>query len=158
MTLIADASPIITFARAERLWLLHQVVGTLWIPDAVWQEIVVEDRLGAVEMQQGSWLRWQAVVQRERVGALPRKLGRGEREAILLTEELHSALLVDDPAARQEATRRNIPVLGSLSILRTAKRHGLILEVTSHLNALRATGFRIHDELATRLLREMGEA
>jgi predicted nucleic acid-binding protein len=157
MILVADASPIITFARAERLWLLHQVAGTLWIPDAVFQEIVVEGRPGASEVRQGAWLRRQAVRQMARVGALPRKLGRGEREAIILAEELHGVLLVDDPAARQEAARRHVPVLGSLSILRTAKCHGLIPDVTSHLNALRATGFRISDELSTRFLRDMGE-
>jgi predicted nucleic acid-binding protein len=158
MILVADASPIISFARAERLGLLHQVVGTLWIPDAVWQEIVVEDRPGAVEIRQGGWLRRQAVVQMERVGALPRKLGRGEREAIILAEELHGMLLVDEPAARQEAARRHLAVLGSLSILRMAKRHGLIADVTSHLDVLRVTGFRISDELSTRFLRAMGEA
>ncbi|MCI0655516.1 MAG: DUF3368 domain-containing protein [Acidobacteria bacterium] len=65
---------------------------------------------------------------------------------------------MDDPSARQEAARRSLTVLGSLSILRTAKLHGFLPEVTSHLAALRATGFRIRDELATRLLREMGEA
>jgi predicted nucleic acid-binding protein len=157
MILVADASPIISFARAERLGLLHQVAGTLWIPDAVFQEIVVEGRPGATEVRQGQWLRRQAVMQTAHVGALPRKLGRGEREAIILAEELHGVLLVDDPAARQEAARRHVPVLGSLSILRTAKRHGLIPDVTSHLNALRATGFRISDELSTRFLRDMGE-
>ena len=147
MILVADASPIISFARAERLMLLQQVVRTLWIPGAVFREIVVEGKPGAIEVRQGGWIRRQAVMQTERVGALPRKLGRGEREAILLAEELQGVLLVDEPSARQEAVRRNIPSLGSLSILREAKLQGLIPEVKSHLDALRATGFRISDAL-----------
>jgi predicted nucleic acid-binding protein len=83
---------------------------------------------------------------------------QGRTGSLLLAEEFHGVLLVDDPAARQEAARRHLAVLGSLSILRTAKLRGLIPEVTSHLNALRATGFRIRDELSTRCLRDMGEA
>ena len=158
MRLVAGASPIISFARAERLMLLQQVVSTLWIPDAVFQEIVVEGRPGATEVRQGGWIRRQAVMQTERVVALPRKLGRGEREAILLAEELQGILLVDEPSARQEAVRRNIPLLGSLSILREANLQGLIPEVKSHLDALRAAGFRISDVLYTRFLREMGES
>jgi predicted nucleic acid-binding protein len=113
MILVADASPIIAFARAERLVLLHQVVGALCIPDAAFQEIVVEGKPGVTEVRQGGWIRRQAVMQTERVGALPRKLGRGEREAILLAEELQGVLLVDEPSARQEAARRNVPLLAS---------------------------------------------
>jgi predicted nucleic acid-binding protein len=158
MMLVADASPIISFARAERLKLLQQVVSTLWIPEAVFQEIVVEGKPGATEVRQGGWIRLQAVMQTERVVGLPRKLGRGEREAILLAEELQGILLVDEPSARQEAVRRNIPLLGSLSILREAKLQGLIPEVKSHLDALQATGFRISDALYARFLREMGES
>lgn len=60
MRLVADASPIISFARAERLMLLQQVVSTLWIPDAVFQEIVVEGRPGATEVRQGGWIRRQS--------------------------------------------------------------------------------------------------
>jgi predicted nucleic acid-binding protein len=158
MIIIADASPIISFARAERLMLLQQVVSTLCISDAVFREIVVEGKPGAIEVRQGGWIRLQAVRQTERVAALPRKLGRGEREAILLAEELQGVLLVDEPSARQEAVRRNIPLLGSLSILREAKLQSLIPEVKSHLDVLRATGFRISDALYNRFLRDMGES
>jgi predicted nucleic acid-binding protein len=64
---------------------------------------------------------------------------------------------VDEPAARQEAARRNVPLLGSLSILREAKLQGMIPEVKSHLDALRATGFRARDALYARFLHDMGE-
>jgi predicted nucleic acid-binding protein len=41
MTIVADSGPILSFARANRLELLHQVIGGLTIPDAVYEEIVI---------------------------------------------------------------------------------------------------------------------
>ena len=41
MTFIADAGPIISFARAGRLELLRQVVDEVWIPEAVYHELVI---------------------------------------------------------------------------------------------------------------------
>jgi predicted nucleic acid-binding protein len=42
--IVSDAGPLITFARARRLDLLRQVTGRVHIPDAVWQEVVVDGR------------------------------------------------------------------------------------------------------------------
>jgi uncharacterized protein len=42
MSVVADAGPILSFARANRLELLRQVVGDLAIPDAVYEDIVVQ--------------------------------------------------------------------------------------------------------------------
>lgn len=50
MTFIADAGPIISFARAGRLEFLRQVVGELWIPDAVFRELAVEGKPGSESM------------------------------------------------------------------------------------------------------------
>ena len=53
--IIADAGPIIAFARIGRLALLQQVVGELVVPDAVYEELVVKggDRPGAEEVRRG---------------------------------------------------------------------------------------------------------
>lgn len=40
--IVSDAGPIIIFARIRRLSLLQQVTGSLTIPDAVYDEIVVK--------------------------------------------------------------------------------------------------------------------
>ena len=157
MIFVSDASPIISFTIADRLTLLQQIVHELWIPDAVFAELIVEGKPGSRTYTDIEWIRQKAVVQRDRVGELPRKLGKGEREAIILAEELQGVLLVDEPSARQEAARRNLIVLGSLGILREAKLQGIIHEVKSHLDALRSSGFRISDVLYQRFLREMGE-
>ena len=59
MIFVADAGPLISFALAGRLELLRQVVGELWIPEAVYQELVTKgaDRPGAEEVSQGEWIK-----------------------------------------------------------------------------------------------------
>jgi len=42
--IVADASSIISFARAKKLDLLKQVVQNLIIPEGVYKEIVVKGR------------------------------------------------------------------------------------------------------------------
>ena len=53
--IVADAGPIIGFARIGRLDLLHQVVGELIIPDAVYEELVGRGRQrpGATDVERG---------------------------------------------------------------------------------------------------------
>jgi hypothetical protein len=41
MSMVADSGPILSFARADRLELLHQIAGEMMIPDAVYEDIVV---------------------------------------------------------------------------------------------------------------------
>ena len=84
--IVSDAGPIIIFARIRLLSLLHQVTGSLIIPDAVHHEIVVnkggmpgatascEDRLDSTSAGRGP----------PAIDELPRALHQGEREAIAL--------------------------------------------------------------------------
>lgn len=38
--IIADASPLIGLAKIQRLGVLHQLAEEVWVPSAVWREIV----------------------------------------------------------------------------------------------------------------------
>jgi uncharacterized protein len=93
MSIVSDAGPILSFARADRLSLLHGVVASLWIPDAVQQEI------GGHMLGRMPWIVRRSVSDRKGIATLPQKLHLGEREAIILAEELEAPLLVDDRAA-----------------------------------------------------------
>lgn len=159
MIFIADSGPIISFARAGRLELLRQVVDELLIPEAVYQELVTQGagRPGAEEASRGEWIKRKPVTQQATVRTLPRALGDGEREAIVLAQELGAVLVVDDPGARDTAARHGIPFLGSLGILREAKLQGIIAAVKPHLDALRQHHFRLSDTLYQTFLQQIGE-
>lgn len=80
------------------------------------------------------------------------KLGAGESEAIALALELHAdALLLDDRKARQEAQRRGLTVTGTLAVLATAARRGLV-DLPTAITRLQQTTFRAPAALIQSLL------
>ena len=160
MSIVADAGPILSFARANRLDLLRQVVSALVIPDAVYADIVVQGtgKPGSSEVQTASWITREAVQDRSFVDQLPARLHLGEREAIALAKERGTALLVDERDARRAASQLSIPVAGSLRILKEAKDRGIISQVKPILDELIATGTYISDTLYHAFLRQAGEA
>jgi predicted nucleic acid-binding protein len=128
MSIIADSGPILSFARANHLALLQQVVGDLTIPDAVYDDIVVQGmgKPGSREVQGASWIHLLPVRDRMFVDQLPPRFHLGEREAIALAKEQGAVLLVDEREARREALRQGLTVMGSLRVLREAKTRGVI--------------------------------
>ena len=104
------------------------------------------------------WIKRQSITDHAAALALPRNFGEGEREAIILAQELGAVLLIDDPEARDTAARLRIPFLGSLGILREAKLRGMIPVVRPDLDALRAYHFRVSDVLYQTFIQQMGEA
>ena len=89
MTVVADAGPIISFARSGHDSILRQVFSQLIIPEAVYTEIVLQGagRPGVSLVQEGTWIQRAAVQDRSNVEQLPANLGLGEREAMALAEE-----------------------------------------------------------------------
>jgi predicted nucleic acid-binding protein len=81
-------------------------------------------------------------------------LDKGEQEAIALAQELNADyLLLDETEARKEASRRHLPFIGTLGILRRAARLDLI-DLPSALARLQQTTFYVHPELIQSLLDE----
>src|SRR6266850_6079299 len=61
--MVADTGPMIAFARIGHLDLLHQVVGELVIPEAVYEELTGQgqERPGAAEVARGDWIQRRIV-------------------------------------------------------------------------------------------------
>lgn len=92
------------------------------------------------------------------VSKLKRKLDLGESEAIALSLELKSDLLIiDEIKGREIAKKFGKRIIGMIGILLEAKKHGFIERVEPELNLLRNTGFRMSDKLYQLALRESGE-
>ena len=84
--------------------------------------------------------------------------GRGEREAITLSLEIHAArTILDDEPARRLARQLGLSVIGTLGILLAAKRRGLLNAIRPHLDDLLRTSFFVGPELYERLLLVAGE-
>ncbi|RJP33931.1 MAG: DUF3368 domain-containing protein [Candidatus Omnitrophota bacterium] len=159
MTVVADTGPIISFARSGNEYLLRQIFSDILIPEAVYAEVVIKGRgKPGVSLVQGSpWIKRAAVHDSAKVNRLPKSLGLGEREAIILAKERNVSLLIDDRAARREAEKGGILCLGSLRVLKEAKDSGLITSVTPVVMALREAGLRLSNALYLDFLQQMGE-
>jgi predicted nucleic acid-binding protein len=158
--IVSDAGPIIIFARIARLPLLHIVTGSLLIPTAVQDEIVVDKSgmAGAAEVEQADWIRRIAVADRSMLDRLPVGLHAGEREAIVLAQEQGAQLLVDDIRARRAASNLTIEVIGTLRILAEAKRGGHVDLVRPVIVQMQSSGYRFDRALIRSFLERIGEA
>ena len=107
MSVVSNASPLINLARIGKLTLLHDLYGELIVPEAVWQEAVVEgaEQPGADEVESATWIKTQAATNRQLVNALQQDLDAGEAEAIALTLEIGAELLLMDEHLGRETAR-----------------------------------------------------
>lgn len=144
MIVIADSGPLRYLIAVEQIYLLPMLYGKILLPPSVASELSQAATPDAVRSWMNHLPQW-ATVQSPQIpaSAFPSALGRGEREAIALAEELGAdALLVDDEAARLEARRRKIPVQGTLGVLDLAAEYGLLPDLPAAIDQLKKTNFR----------------
>jgi predicted nucleic acid-binding protein len=161
MSVVSDASPIIHLARIGQLDLLRHLYGEVCVPKAVWEELVVKGKgqTGAKKIRQAKWIKQKEVSKHLLVKALRRELDAGEAEAIALAIEVGAELLLmDDKIGRRVAQFLNVPCIGTVGVLMEAKAKGLVFAIKPILDALRASGFYLSNELYERVLEDAGEA
>ena len=161
MRVVSNSSALINLARIGKLTLLRELFGVLIVPDAVWQEVVVEGagQPGADEVRSAEWIQRQAVMNTQLVQALQQDLDAGEAEAIALSLELGAdLLLMDENLGRQTARHLGLRYIGLIGALVMAKRRGLISAVKPHLDMLRdIAGFRVDAALYDHVLKDQSE-
>jgi predicted nucleic acid-binding protein len=158
--IVADAGPLIAFARIGRLDLLQDVLRNVIIPDAVYTELVTRGRgrPGSQEIAQSSWIIRQASSDPPLAAGMLSKLHQGEREAIALARNLNCQLLIDEHLGRRAAQDEGVDVIGSLSVLAEAKRLGLVELVRPDLEAIIREGYWIQPDLVVTFLASVGES
>jgi predicted nucleic acid-binding protein len=127
---IADSSFLIALATVDALPLLLQIFPEVFIPEAVYDEVVTRGAglPGAEEVAAAAWIKRVMVKDANKVkGYRAERLGEGEAEAIALAEELKAGLvLVDDEHAWEVAQRRGIAYLRSTELVLEAYRRQLL--------------------------------
>jgi predicted nucleic acid-binding protein len=161
MRVVSNSSALINLARIGKLTLLQELFGVLIVPDAVWQEVVVEGagQPGADEIGSAGWIQRHAVMNMQLVQVLQQDLDGGEAEAIALALEIDAELLLmDENLGRNTAQHLGLRYVGLIGTLVMAKRRGVISAVKPHLDMLRdIAGFRVSAALYSRVLKDQGE-
>lgn len=161
MAAVSNSSPLILLAYIDRFDLLRLLFDEIYIPPAVWQEVVVDgaDRPGSREVVDAPWIHLRpapAVA----VPAWLLGLDAGETEAIMLAAALDPriAVLLDDQEARRTAHAVGMTVIRSAGILVRAKNRGIIRSIRPLLGELRSAGLYLSNAAVHELLDFAGES
>lgn len=161
---ISNSSPLIHLGAIGSFGLLRDLFDEIWIPPAVWREVVEEGRgrPGAAEVEQAAaqgWLRVRPLLDDALAKSLKRILDDGEAEAIALAvQEKPDAVLLDESEARKAADVHGLIKTGVVGLLIRAKQQGKVTCLKDYLDRLRdEAGFWIDESLYRAALQAVGE-
>jgi predicted nucleic acid-binding protein len=150
---VSDTSPICYLILIGEIDLLPRLYGRIYIPQRVAVELKHPKAPSIVRNWIGSppaWVEILAVSPRVSPGL--ELLQAGEREAILLTENLSAGLVImDDRRARDAALKRGLPVTGLLGVLGRAAEKKLVA-LPDAFDRLLQTSFRADPRFLRALL------
>ena len=153
MIVVSNTSPLNYLRLIGAVDLLPQLFGSVHIPVAVHDELMAAATPALVRKwvrKPPSWLHVAEVTHHN--DAQLDSLHRGERDAILLAEDLGAdLLLLDERMARTLAAERGLKIAGTLGVLNQAGARGLI-DIPEAVDKLRQTTFRAAPSLYRWLL------
>jgi predicted nucleic acid-binding protein len=144
MILIADSSALVALSIVNKLDVLEELFGDVYVPRAVYDEIRRENKAESYELANYCKDR---VLDIQSSANFNVSLGKGESEAIVLySEKGADFLLCDDKKAKKFAQSFGLKVIGSLGILLKAKKAKLINEIAPLIEILKGSKIFIDDK------------
>lgn len=171
--LIADASPLIAFAKIQKLNLLEILFSKVFITELVARELGISKSSISSQFPESKALLdaitdgWLMVTSNAQIANNPYQpinpgVDEGEASAIALAIEKQTELpgiplLIDDRCGRAEASLRGLKIIGSAAILILAKEYKLIDSCAALLGQMRRNGYYLSDELIAAVLSQVNE-
>lgn len=165
---VSNSSPLIYLAKINRLNLIKNIYGKIWIPEQVLNEAVTQGKVLKIteaSIIEGAVGRW---ILKERIK--PEidlkyafldgndKIGLGEKQALKLCKQLNAdVFIVDDKEARRVWRMLRIKPIRTCGILVQACRKGLlsINEAQEMLDNLIKAKFRIVPIVYSSIIKEL---
>jgi predicted nucleic acid-binding protein len=165
MLVITNTTPLIFLARRSLFSFLRHCYGKVFLPQAVWREVVEEGkgRAGEQETKEArttGWMEVRDLQEPQRAQGFRETFGLGpdESEVIALAQECAAdLLLLDDDQAVKVARELGFMVRRTPGLLALTKEWGYLTTVKEHLDALRAEGLWLSAQVYRRILRDVGE-
>lgn len=153
MKVVFNSSPLIFLSRLEFLDIFLDSADDFYLPNFVAEEISAKS--DAASQQVKALIDADKILVKEiqllsLANRLNMRLGRGESEAIALGTELQTDyIILDDFAARKEATRLGLNVKGTLAVIKKLQIDGkIIISSTDQLyQDILAMNFRVKRSL-----------
>jgi predicted nucleic acid-binding protein len=156
---IADAGPLIAFARLHQIGLLVRVFESVMVTDEVFHECTCRSDFAETATIQAAFK--NQLLQRCLTPVshfeLALHVDVGEASAIAAAVKLGCGVLMDDKAARRMANNFGLASIGTVGVLVLAKQKKLIPAVKPLLQQLTQTGYFLGDGLIAQALQTVGE-
>lgn len=128
ITIISDTGPILSLVKINQLEVLNSLFQKIFIPEAVWQELIQTDDIK--EKEKLEFFFKSKVKKITHINNIIPITDQGELEAIRLYQETGAdLLLIDDKRSKKVAQELKIKCIGTLGILYEAKEQGIIKEL-----------------------------
>ena len=159
MIVVADTTPIISFAKVKRFDILEKMFGVILLPKAVYRELTSNsDYQAEADLIRSIPIFKVVEIENESSVSLLRRatgLDLGESEAIVYCDENScDLLLVDEIKARIVAENMNLNIMGTIGILKTAYKLGYVSkdELLEIVDVFRKSHRHISESLLEELL------
>ncbi|NER22130.1 MAG: DUF3368 domain-containing protein [Symploca sp. SIO1C2] len=153
MIIISDTSAICYLLIINQIDILPALYTSIIIPQAVADELSASESPNIVQSwisQPPDWLQIKIIELNQDIEL--DTLDLGEREAIVLAEQVKANLVIlDDKAARRIAAKRGLKIIGLLGVIKDAAKAQL-LDVEVAFDQLQTAGFWVAPSLLKRLL------
>lgn len=111
--IISDSTTIITLLNIDRLDVLSNVFSLVYIPQKVYDEIVIDEQIVLDE----DFFVVKEISNKKLYKLLLKSLDAGESEAIVLAKEMELSLIIDEKKGRKIATNLGINIFGFIGLL-----------------------------------------
>ena len=156
--IVADAGPLIAFARIDGLGWLPRLFDDVWVTPEVIAECLarperhdaraIQSALDAGVLRCRDAPSWQTYAE---------GLGAGESSTMALARQQRAAVLIDDRLARRVANELGLRVVGTLGVLVALKLRGHLPTVRPALEELVRSGYFLSGPVIAEALRRAGE-
>jgi uncharacterized protein len=127
MKVVSNTSPLIGFAKIQRLPLLQQLFRTVIIPQVVYDEFFENCTHSESMHFRTAYSEFMQIVPVQSLYTFSRRLDRGERAVLTLALQVHADLvLLDDRKAWHEARDLQFNVASTRAVLTIAEERNLI--------------------------------
>jgi len=154
---ISNATPIISLCSVHHEHILKELFNHIVIPEAVEDELRVLERPGS-DFSDNSWVEVEAVKNEDLIHLLMKDLDRGESETIALAKQRKADIvIIDEIAGYQIAKHFELPVVKTLSVMKTAKERGIIKKIAPLLSEMVQKGRWYSTDVIEKFLKIVGE-
>ena len=143
--IIPDTSCLILLDKIDELNLLKKLNRAVRITDNIRSEF---------GRKLPEWINTKKIKSSNIMELLSLELDIGEASAIALAmETMNSILIIDDLKGRKVAEKLGLNYSGTLGLLLFARNSGIIKDISIIIDKIRATNFRISEDILTSLLK-----